>query len=113
MLSSLDMKAESSWAWSGEWVKVTRYESQSMKGVGLGIQQEVRKRAGLEVSLESQRSGLVLEFRGQRDKTVLYIKDVQKLHRLARQLASYVRYQLTQNLDQEHHHLKDPVMPLH
>ncbi len=46
------MKAESSWAWSGEWVKVDTYESQSMKGVGLGIQQEVRKRAGLEVSLE-------------------------------------------------------------
>ncbi len=33
-------------------VKVDRYESQSMKGVGLGIQQEVRKRAGLEVSLD-------------------------------------------------------------
>ena len=32
---------------------------------------------------------------------------IQKLYRLARQLASYVRYQLAQNLDQEH--IRSPI----
>ncbi len=47
MLGSLDMKAESSWAWSGEWVKGARYESGLMGvrgqfGKGLGLQMRIR-----------------------------------------------------------------------
>ncbi len=94
------MKAESSWAWSGEWVRVVRYESQSIyeggwawdtagskKGWGsfYGGQRSVWKRVGLANEIRTtclgQRSDglgirMTLEFRGQRDKTVLYIEKI-------------------------------------